>query len=166
MVTRTEWTGEEWEVEADGMTERADFVVMATGVLHHPNVPDIPGLGDFAGTTLHSARWDDTVDYAGKRVAVIGTGSTGVQLVSEMRRSAEQVTLFSRSPQWVLWGPTEMRQPALVSELMRRVPFVNRLGLRGPPPGHVAVHGRGHPPVVAQAAPPGVGQAPAGRGER
>jgi cation diffusion facilitator CzcD-associated flavoprotein CzcO len=130
-VTRTEWTGEEWEVEADGKTERADFVVMATGVLHHPNVPDIPGLGDFAGVTLHSARWDDTVDYAGKRVAVIGTGSTGVQLVSEMQRTAEQVTLFSRSPQWVLWGPTEMRQPALLSELMRRVPFVNRLVFEG-----------------------------------
>jgi len=130
-VTRTEWTGEEWEVEADGKTEHADFVVMATGVLHHPNVPDIPGLGDFAGTTLHSARWDDSVDYTGKRVAVIGTGSTGVQLVSEMQRCAEQVTLFSRSPQWVLWGPTEMRQPALVSALMRRVPFVNRLVFEG-----------------------------------
>jgi cation diffusion facilitator CzcD-associated flavoprotein CzcO len=126
-VTRTEWTGEEWEVEAGGVVERADFVVMATGVLHHPNVPDIPGLGDFAGTTLHSARWDDSVEYAGKRVAVIGTGSTGVQLVSEMQRSAQQVTLFSRSPQWVLWGPTEMRQPALVTEVMRRLPLVNRL---------------------------------------
>jgi cation diffusion facilitator CzcD-associated flavoprotein CzcO len=126
-VTRTEWTGSEWEVEANGAVERADFVVMATGVLHHPNVPDIPGLDQFAGTTLHSARWDDSVEYVGKRVAVIGTGSTGVQLVSEMQRAAQQVTLFSRSPQWVLWGPTEMRQPALMTELMRRVPFVNRL---------------------------------------
>ena len=130
-VTRSEWTGEEWEVEVDGEVERADFVVMATGVLHHPNVPDIPGLAGFAGTTLHSARWDDGVDYAGKRVAVIGTGSTGVQLVSAMQPTAEQVTLFSRSPQWVLWGPTEMRQPALVSDLMRRVPFLNRLVFEG-----------------------------------
>ena len=126
-VTRTDWTGSEWEVEAGGEVHHADFVVMATGVLHHPSVPDIPGLDEFAGTTLHSARWDDRVDYAGKRVAVIGTGSTGVQLVSEMQRTAEQATLFSRSPQWVLWGPTEMRQPRFVSELMRRAPYLNRL---------------------------------------
>ena len=101
-VTEAIWNGNEWEVEASGETERADFVVMATGVLHHPNVPEIPGLADFGGTTLHSARWDDDADYAGKRVAVIGTGSTGVQLVSAMQRAAEQVTLFTRSPQWVL----------------------------------------------------------------
>ncbi len=126
-VTKAQWDGDGWEIEADGETERADFVVMATGVLHHPNVPDIPGLEDFQGTTLHSARWDDGVDYTGKRVAVVGTGSTGVQIVSAMQPVAEQVTLFTRSPQWVLWGPTEMRQPAVVSEVLRRVPFANRL---------------------------------------
>ena len=130
-VTRACWTGEEWEIEANGDTLQADFVVMATGVLHHPNLPDIPGLDDFKGTTLHSARWDDAADYEGKRVAVIGTGSTGVQLVSAMQQAAEQVTLFTRSPQWVLWGPTEMRQPALVSELLRRVPLANRLVFEG-----------------------------------
>ncbi len=130
-VTEAIWNGSEWEVEANGETERADFVVMATGVLHHPNVPEIPGLADFGGTTLHSARWDDDADYAGKRVAVIGTGSTGVQLVSAMQRKAEQVTLFTRSPQWVLWGPTEMRQPALLSELLRRLPVLNRAIFKG-----------------------------------
>jgi cation diffusion facilitator CzcD-associated flavoprotein CzcO len=126
-VTAARWTGEGWEVEAGGETQRADFVVMATGVLHHPNVPDIPGLESFAGTTLHSARWDDEADFAGKRVAVIGTGSTGVQIVSAMQPAAEQVTLFTRSPQWVLWGPTEMRQPEFFSALLRRVPLLNRL---------------------------------------
>ena len=131
-VTRAEWTGEAgWDIEAGGSVFSADFVVMATGVLHHPHVPDIPGLEDFAGTTLHSARWDESADYTGKRVAVIGTGSTGVQLVSEMQRTAAQVTLYSRSPQWVLWGPTEMRQPPLATELMRRHPLVNRLVFQG-----------------------------------
>ncbi len=62
---------------------------------------------------------------------MIGTGSTGVQIVSAMQPVAEQVTLFTRSPQWVLWGPTEMRQPALVSALMRRVPLLNRLVFEG-----------------------------------
>lgn len=126
-VTEARWSEEGWAIQAGGETRHANFVVMATGVLHHPNVPDIPGLAEFAGTTLHSARWDDDFDYAGKRVAVIGTGSTGVQLISEMQRTAKQVTLFTRSPQWVLWGPTEMRQPAFISELMRRVPSLNRL---------------------------------------
>jgi cation diffusion facilitator CzcD-associated flavoprotein CzcO len=126
-VTEARWTGSDWQVTANGEVERADFVVMATGVLHHPNIPEIPGLTDFEGTTLHSARWDDSVDFAGKRVAVIGTGSTGVQIVSAMQPKAEQVTLFNRSPQWVLWGPTEMEQPAILSSLMRRFPALNRL---------------------------------------
>ena len=126
-VTGAEWTGGEWKIEAGDESRRADFVVMATGVLHHPNVPDIPGLADFGGTVLHSARWDDEVEYAGKRVAVIGTGSTGVQIVSAMEPVAEQVTLFTRNPQWIIWGPTEMRQPAWLSAMMRRFPLVNRL---------------------------------------
>ncbi len=127
-VTEAIWAEGGWDVTTgDGVTERADFVVMATGVLHHPNIPDIPGLDDFAGRTLHSARWDDDVDVTGKRVAVIGQGSTGVQLVSAMQPMAEQVTLFSRSPQWVLWGPTEMRQPAVATLLLKRFPILNRL---------------------------------------
>jgi cation diffusion facilitator CzcD-associated flavoprotein CzcO len=130
-VTGARWNDGEWEVEAGGISERADFVVMATGVLHHPNVPAIPGLDDFAGEALHSARWDDDVDCTGKRVAVIGTGSTGVQIVSALQPIAEQVTLFTRSPQWVLWGPTEMEQPALLTELLKRVPLANRLLFEG-----------------------------------
>lgn len=127
-VTEAKWTGDGWEITtADGPTERADFVVMATGVLHHPNVPDIPGLEDFEGPVVHSARWDDDVEIAGKRVAVIGQGSTGVQLVSAMRQSAQKVTLFTRSPQWVIWGPTDARQPALLSTLLKRVPLANRV---------------------------------------
>ena len=122
------WQGAGWEVETDdGVGSRADFVVMATGVLHHPNVPDISGLGEFAGPVLHSARWDESIALDEKRMAVIGTGSTGVQLVSALQPMAEQVTLFTRSPQWVLWGPTEMRQLPLMSALMKRAPLVNRL---------------------------------------
>ena len=49
--------------------------------LHHPKLPDIPGRGTFVGAAFHSARWDDAVDLRAKRVAVIGTGSTGVQIV-------------------------------------------------------------------------------------
>ncbi len=126
-VNEARWSEDGWELgTADGDEVTADFVVMATGVLHHPNVPEIPGLDDFDGRVIHSARWDDETDHTGKRVAVIGTGSTGVQLVCELARTAEQVTLFSRSPQWVLWGPTEMRQPAALTGLFKRFPSLNR----------------------------------------
>jgi cation diffusion facilitator CzcD-associated flavoprotein CzcO len=54
------------------------MVTAATGVLHHPNLPDIPGLADFQGACFHSARWDDTALLDGRRIGVIGSGSTGV----------------------------------------------------------------------------------------
>lgn len=126
-VTGARFTGAGWELQtADGQQLDADFLVMATGLLHHPNVPAIPGLGDFAARALHSAHWDDDLDVTGKRVAVIGTGSTGVQLVSAFQRIADQVTLFSRSPQWVFWAPTGLRQPKLLTTALRRFPGLNK----------------------------------------
>lgn len=126
-LTDARFTGSGWELQTRGGEQLdADFVVMATGLLHHPNVPEIPGLGDFAGRALHSAEWDDQLDVSGKRVAVIGTGSTGVQLVSAFQRVANQVTLFSRSPQWVVWAPTGLRQPKLLTAALRRFPALNQ----------------------------------------
>lgn len=129
----TEVTGAAYEdggwrlTTSDDDLIEVDFVVMATGVLHHPNIPEIPGLGDFGGRVLHSAQWDDSVSAEQKRVAVIGTGSTGVQLVSAFQREAAHVTLFAREPQWVIWAPTELRQPAPVAAMLRRYPRINRL---------------------------------------
>lgn len=125
-VVSSRWGDEGWTVElADGETLSADFVVMATGLLHHPKIPDIPGRDTFAGKALHSARWDDSVDVAGKRVAVIGTGSTGVQLVSAFQPIASDVKQFSRSPQWVIWAPTGIKQPKLLSKLLQRNPALH-----------------------------------------
>ncbi|MVU75859.1 NAD(P)-binding protein [Nocardia sp. ET3-3] len=126
-VVATTFTGTEWQVEtADGTRYEADFVIAATGVLHHPAVPDIPGLGDFTGDVLHTARWDDAVPTAGRRIAVLGTGSTGVQVVSALQPDAQHITHFVRSPQWVIWAPMWLPQPALVSGLLNRMPQVNR----------------------------------------
>lgn len=112
-----------WRIEtADGDTLEADFVVMATGLLHHPKLPDIPGRDDFAGPALHSARWDDSVDANGKRVGVIGMGSTAVQIVSDYQPRATRVELFARTPQWVIWAPTGMRQPAFISRYLSKRP--------------------------------------------
>jgi cation diffusion facilitator CzcD-associated flavoprotein CzcO len=128
-VTSAVFNDGEWTVTlADGRVFVADFVVMATGVLHNPQVPDIPGLDTFTGPVVHSARWDDTVETRGRRIAVIGSGSTGVQLVTALQREADRIVHFSRTPQWVMWAPMDRRQPRLVTALLTRFPAL-RTGL-------------------------------------
>lgn len=107
---------------AAGETLHADFVVCATGVLHHPYTPDIQGLDSFAGPVVHSARWDPHLDTTGTRVGVIGSGSTGVQIVSALQPEASRLLHFARSPQWTLWAPMGLRQSALLTWLLRRSP--------------------------------------------
>ncbi|WP_405492069.1 flavin-containing monooxygenase [Nocardia sp. NBC_00511] len=126
-VTAARFTGSGWVVETgDGTRYEADFVIAATGVLHHPAMPELPGLGEFTGEVLHTARWDDTVATDGRRIAVIGTGSTGVQVVSALQPKARQLTHFVRSPQWVIWAPMWLPQPAAIGVALERLPRVNR----------------------------------------
>jgi cation diffusion facilitator CzcD-associated flavoprotein CzcO len=101
-VVEARWTGDDWHLRtAGGEEHRFDAVVHATGFLHRPRYPDIPGIETFTGAAFHSARWDHTVEVAGKRVGVIGTGSTGVQLVTAMTGTAARVTMFQRTAQWI-----------------------------------------------------------------
>ncbi len=126
-VVSSEFTGSSWRTAtADGAEFEADFVVVATGVLHHPFTPDIPGLESFDGDVLHTARWIDGIPTAGRRIAVIGNGSTGVQVVSALQRDAAQVTHFVRTPQWVMWAPVGLAQPGVLGAILRRVPGANR----------------------------------------
>lgn len=93
-----------WLVKTNnGLTDEADFVIAATGVLHHPNYPVIEGIERFNGAIFHSARWDHSVDLTGKKVGIIGTGSTAVQIVSAIVDKVEDLYLFQRTPQWVLY---------------------------------------------------------------
>jgi cation diffusion facilitator CzcD-associated flavoprotein CzcO len=78
-----------------------DFVVAATGILHHPAYPDIAGLDSFEGAMWHTARWNHDVDLTGKRVGIIGTGSTACQVISEISKTAGHLTVFQRTPQWI-----------------------------------------------------------------
>jgi cation diffusion facilitator CzcD-associated flavoprotein CzcO len=96
-----------WQIGlADGSEAEADIVWAASGVLHHPKMPDIPGLDSFAGKAFHSARWDDSAVLDGARVGVIGCGSTGVQIVNALSsRCGEAVVHFQRSPQWIMPVP-------------------------------------------------------------
>ena len=85
---------------ADGAREtlRANVVISATGYLNRPAYPDIEGLGDFAGPCMHTARWRNDVEIAGRRVAVLGTGASAMQLVPAIAGVAERVIVFQRSP--------------------------------------------------------------------
>ncbi|TGD71288.1 NAD(P)/FAD-dependent oxidoreductase [Mangrovimicrobium sediminis] len=95
-----------WHVTTrDGEEDVADVLVAATGVLHHPSIPDIPGLADFQGKCFHSARWDHDIDYARQRVGVIGNGSTGVQIVAALAGKVQRLVHFQRSPQWIMPCP-------------------------------------------------------------
>lgn len=101
-VVRCTFADGRWQLElADGTRDAADVVIAATGVLHHPAYPGIAGLEDFAGASFHSARWDHAVALDGRRVGVIGTGSSAVQIVSELVDRTARLTLFQRTPQWI-----------------------------------------------------------------
>jgi len=108
-VTRCAFEDGRWRITlSDGSHDEADFVIAATGVLHHPAYPDIPGLDTFAGACFHSARWDHDVPLAGKRVGVIGTGSSAIQIVSALVDEVAELTLFQRTAQWI----TPVENPA------------------------------------------------------
>jgi cation diffusion facilitator CzcD-associated flavoprotein CzcO len=93
---------EVWRVDTGAEPVVADGLVLACGRLTEPNVPAIPGLETFPGPIFHSARWDSSLDLAGLRIAVVGTGASAVQLVPELARVAGHVTLFQRTPAWIV----------------------------------------------------------------
>ncbi len=105
-VVRLHHDGDRWNITlAGGEIDHADVVIGATGVLHHPRYPDIEGLDTFAGASFHSARWNHSVELAGRRVGVIGTGSSAVQIVSAIVGTVGELRLFQRTPQWILPVP-------------------------------------------------------------
>jgi cation diffusion facilitator CzcD-associated flavoprotein CzcO len=125
-VTEARWTGTAWTVTAsDGTCDQFDFLVSATGILHHPAYPNIEGLANFAGPAFHSARWDHDVELGDKRVGLIGTGSTGVQILSDLAGNVETLVLFQRTPHWVV----QLENPAFsqfTRTLHRRFPAYDR----------------------------------------
>jgi len=111
-----------WVVSTEaGETFRAPFVVAATGILSAPLEPDIPGMATFSGTSLFTSRWPrESVDLAGKRVGVIGTGSTGVQLIPVVAREAMQLYVFQRSPAYTLPWQVRRFEPGELDEMKAR----------------------------------------------
>ncbi|KAJ4331904.1 hypothetical protein N0V87_008797 [Didymella glomerata] len=84
---------------------RAEIVIFAVGQLHKPHCPDIPGMETFSGQLFHSANWNHDVDLCGKRVSVIGTGSSAAQMLPALASAASELTVYQREPHWVLPKP-------------------------------------------------------------
>ncbi|MGI9600901.1 MAG: flavin-containing monooxygenase [Acidimicrobiales bacterium] len=101
-ITSCRFEDGRWHIETgDGHRDVVDVVLAATGVLHHPNLPEFEGLDRFEGEAFHSARWDHDVDLTGKRLGVIGTGSSAVQIVGATVDQVDHIDLFQRTAQWI-----------------------------------------------------------------
>jgi 4-hydroxyacetophenone monooxygenase len=129
-LTHATWDDREqlWRIrarDANGAEHRlaANVLISGTGFFNRPALPKLPGVGSFSGPAMHTARWDHTVEVEGKRIGVIGTGASAMQLVPSIAGVAERVVVFQRTAQWGLPHPNYMRE---VSEqtglLMREVP--------------------------------------------
>ncbi len=115
-----------WQLTVGGKPVLARHVVLATGGLHIPNTPQFTGADTFKGTTFHSARWRDDVELAGKRIAIIGSGASAVQVIPEIAKIAAQVDMYQRTPNWV--SPQDNREISTVRQkVYRYVPMAYKL---------------------------------------
>ncbi|HVE69529.1 MAG TPA: NAD(P)/FAD-dependent oxidoreductase [Solirubrobacteraceae bacterium] len=127
-VTGAAWDDAEhvWRLDTDrGEPLTARHVIGATGVLTKPKPPEIPGVADFPGTTVHTARWDDSIELRGRRVALIGTGASAVQVIPSIAPHVEELTVFQRTAIWCLPkldGPI----PPAVRRALRSLPGVKQ----------------------------------------
>ncbi|MFF4957266.1 flavin-containing monooxygenase [Streptomyces sp. NPDC001222] len=115
-----------WAIETSSGPLTADVVVSATGPLSDPKIPEVPGLDGFPGRVFHSARWDHDHDLRGKRVAVIGTGASAIQIVPEIQPVVGRLTLFQRTAPWVMPRVDREISP-LERRLHRALPFTTQL---------------------------------------
>jgi cation diffusion facilitator CzcD-associated flavoprotein CzcO len=123
-VTGAEYDAENhlWRLgteDGEGLTAR--HAVGATGVFSKPKPPDIPGLDDFAGKVMHTARWDHDADLRGKRVAIIGTGASAIQVIPAIAPEVEHLTVLQRTPIWCLPKPDAPIAPR-TRRLLGRLP--------------------------------------------
>ena len=113
-----------WDITLEGpegrRTLRSNAVITAVGFLNRPNMPEIPGMERFNGPSWHTARWPAEFDPTGKRVAVIGTGCTGIQMVPELALEAGELTVLKRTPQWLF------RAPGYRSPFPPQIPWLDR----------------------------------------
>lgn len=116
-----------WTVNiAGGELLHARLLLTATGFLSQPRMPDIEGIESFAGTVIHTTKWDDSIDLDGRRAAVIGTGATAVQLIPEIAPRLAELTVYQRTAIWVT-PKTDGAIPGRIQKLYARVPLTQRV---------------------------------------
>ncbi len=128
-VDRAHWDEAEarWHVfDTTGQEYVAQFLISGAGGLHIPSIPDIPGRDEFAGVAFHSAQWNHDVDLRGKRVAVIGTGASAIQIVPAIVDEVAELQLYQRTPAWVMPRPNNAI-PQWMRDIFTRVPGVRAL---------------------------------------
>lgn len=107
-VVQALWNDDEcvWYVSTkDGQEYTCRFLVSGVGALHIPSIPDVPGRDEFGGIEFHSAEWDHSIDLTGKKVAVIGTGASSIQIVPGIIDQVSELQLYQRTPAWILPRP-------------------------------------------------------------
>ena len=118
--------GLRWRIEfADGSAAEADVVVSGLGGLHEPNIPAFEGAERFAGPIFHTAAWRHDVDLEGKRVAIIGSAASAVQVVPEIQPLVAQLDIYQRTANWVMPRPSYL-YPGWAKALFRKAPFLAR----------------------------------------
>ena len=94
-----------WTVELEGpegkITDECDVLISATGILNNWKWPDIPGLEGFQGIKVHSANWPENLDLSGKDVAVIGNGSSAIQIIPQLQKTARRLDAYARGSTWI-----------------------------------------------------------------
>jgi cation diffusion facilitator CzcD-associated flavoprotein CzcO len=115
-----------WRIRTTQGDYEAKCVILATGGLAEPRLPDIEGLSTFAGPIMHTARWDETVELEGKRVGVIGTGASSIQVVPQIAPVVERLEVFQRTPSWIL---PHLGRPVLerTKRIFSTLPFSEQL---------------------------------------
>lgn len=124
LVDRGYWDDDEcrWHVfTADGREYVAQFLISGAGALHIPSFPEIAGRDEFAGPAFHSAQWDHSIDLTGKRVAIVGTGASAIQIVPEIVGQVAELQLYQRTPPWVV-PRTNEELPVSLRRALRTVP--------------------------------------------
>lgn len=119
-----------WLIDTSCGSLRARWLIAATGLLSEPSIPSIPGRERFAGAQFHTARWDESHDLTGERVAVIGTGASAIQVVPRIQPKAGSLYVVQRTPPWVIPHADREIGDGL-RRLYRRVPPVQRLARWG-----------------------------------
>jgi cyclohexanone monooxygenase len=114
-----------WRVGTTAGTVSADIVISGSGGLSEPKLPDIPGIDDFGGEIFHSALWNHDYDLTGKRVAVIGTGASAIQIVPEIAEKVAHLDVYQRTAPWVI-PRNDRRYTAVERFAFRRVPLVQK----------------------------------------